>query len=108
MRDFKQKAHGMRRFRTRHMDIPLYQREKNPAEDDRVNRINLVKRIETSISDGKELDEIVDALSKDEEIKSQFSYLEKHGIDLGKTFKSWYESREKNKDRKSVFMEKGE
>ena len=108
MRDSKQKAYGMRRFQTRHMNIPLYQKEKNPAEDDRINRINVVKRIETAVASGKELDEIVDALSKDEEIKSQFSYLEKHGIDLSKTFKSWYENREKNKDRKSILIRKGE
>lgn len=110
MRDSKQKAYGMKRFQQRNIlrAGTTYKKERNPAEDDRVNRINLVKRIETAVSDGKELDEIVDALSKDEEIKSQFSYLEKHGIDLSKTFKSWYETREKNKDRKSVFIRKGE
>lgn len=110
MRDSKQKAYGMRRFQERNIFSvgSLYQKEKNPAEDDRINRVNLVKRIENDIKNGKTLDEIVDVLSKDEEIKSQFSYLEKHGIDLRKTFKSWYENREKNKDRKSVFIRKGE
>ena len=110
MRDGKRKAREQKYIKRRNVDfVPsIYRKERNPADDDRINRINVVKRIESAISDGKELDEIVNALSKDEVIKSQFSYLEKHGIDLSKTFKSWYENKEKNKDRKSVFIRKGE
>lgn len=89
--------------------VKVEQKRESPAENDRKNRLNILKQIEKAINEGKTLDDVLEILATNEEINNQFRYLTKNGIDLKNVFKAWYEASQRNKDRKyNIFFEKGE
>lgn len=90
-------------------DYPVKKmQEENPADKDKENRLNVIKQIEKYISEGKTFDEALNILCpKNDENKyiktkytEQFEYLMRNGLDLRNTFKSWYESYQKNLKRR--------
>ena len=66
---------------------------------DTLNRINVINQIKKYLKEGKTLEEATTVLASNEEIKKQFEYLSKIGIDLNTLFQNWYNSREKGRQR---------
>ncbi len=69
----------------------------SPESQDTVNRRNVISKIEEGLKTDKTLEEITTILASDEEIKKQFDYLTKAGIDLKTVFQNWYNSLKKRK-----------
>lgn len=87
--------------------LPIHYANEDPARRDRENRLNVVERIGQLIEEGKDLDEAVNILLSDNEIKRQFHYLESQGIDLANSFKGWYNGTKKREKFKDNFYNRG-
>lgn len=79
----------------------------HPADLDKENRQNIIKRIKEHLDEGGDLDIILDNLCEDKEINEQFGYLKRNGLNLRDLFKSWYESYEKASKRKQNWYTTG-
>ena len=88
-------------------NMNIYPKTERPAEEDSKNRKAVVERINILIKEGKTIEDAVDEIYSNIEIRKQFEYLEKHGIDLKVTFKSWYNGINKNKSRGINFYTAG-
>lgn len=75
-------------------------KEEQPADSDTENRKRILNEITVRVANGENIDEVASEIASNDEVKQQFDYYIKHGIkDLARIFKSWYETREKNKDK---------
>lgn len=74
--------------------VPVHnpKEEVHPADKDRDNRRTVLKTIDNLINEGKTKEEAFDIICSNEEIKSQFAYFEKNGLDFRKIVEQWYTS----------------
>ncbi len=80
-------------------NFSVIEKNENPADKDTDNRKRVLKSIEEHIKNGKTLEEAAEIISSNEEIKKQFEYLTRVGIELSKTFESWYTGFQKSKSK---------
>ncbi len=79
--------------------VPIYYEKQDPASRDRENRSRVVAAIGQLIDEGKSLDEAVSILLSNEEVLKQFNYMRVQGINLGNSFKGWYNGSKKKTER---------
>ena len=72
-------------------------RKTNP---DTINRKEVIQKMMDKINNGASIDEAVDSVLEDSEIRGQFSYLEKNGLDIRVCFKNWVTANIKNEEKK--------
>ena len=73
-------------------NINTYTQTDDPAKKDRNNRMAALKKIIDHVESGKELDEAIEIVANDVEVRDNFKYLIDAGIDFKKLLRSWYES----------------
>ena len=76
--------------------------------DDTKIRYAVIKEIEIRVSEGEELDKVAEEIANRKEIIENFSYFVKNGINrpLSEIFKSWYNSKIKNKEKDDTVKNK--
>ena len=76
--------------------------EETEFSEDTKMRMEILKEISKRTEAGENVDNIVDEISKRENVKNQFSYYAKNGItDLAAIIRNWYESYKKNFSKKN-------
>ena len=82
-------------------DFDPFEKKYQPSKDTEI-RLKVQQEISNRCKNGEDLDTIISEIAQREEIKENFSYWTKNGLDIAKMLKGLYESyktnKEKNKD----------
>lgn len=76
-----------------------YQKE-DPAKADRDNRTKVLETLIKYVESGMNLDQAIEILVENDEVKSNFAYLTKAGVDLNTLFRNLYTSHQHRKNTK--------